>query len=314
MKFSSPLILSTAFLAVAPRADGTTANFRGRSLIDCAADRACPEGEYCQDLKCYDGSAGDKCLVDSECQDGLVCMGLPGAFGDHLGPFESKCYEPSEKGVPCSRDAVCIGYCNNGLCWDGVDGDSCANDSDCQGDLNCVGALAFKTCRDQEPEGGGCGTDEECLGYCHNLKCWDGSDGDDCGNDSDCQGSLTCYGVGLSKKCTSKKEEGAQCGADADCIGYCHNLICWDGSEGDSCGSDSDCAGSLTCQGFALGKQCTSKKGEGGSCGADSDCLGYCQHLRCYDGSRGDPCKHGSDCQSGRCEKRCRICAKRECK
>lgn len=98
------------------------------------------------------------------------------------------------------------------------------------------------------------------------------------------------------------------CAADSNCPDhtYCQSLKCWDGTEGDNCGKDSDCQGSLVCSGPGV-NTCKAPKGEGGSCTSDSDCLGYCQMLRCWDGSKGDKCGKDSDCKSRNCRLlRCR--------
>ncbi|KAJ9453572.1 putative tenascin-X isoform X1 [Diplonema papillatum] len=105
--------------------------------------------------------------------------------------------------------------------------------------------------------------------------------------------------------------EGSTCTVDTDCTGYCQVLQCWDGSSGDKCGKDSDCASGLTFYGPQGLGRCQAGLSEGGLCGADLDCLGYCEKLRCWDGSTGDSCGSNSDCQSGECKKGCLFCIKR---
>ena len=148
----------------------------------------------------------------------------------------------------------------------------CATDAACPDPMTCrVGKCIFP-----RPDGDYCDDDDDCEGYCSFLRCRSGREGDFCDKDSDCDG-------------------------------YCEMFKCYDGSEGDRCGKDSDCQSGLTCFGTAGSARCSKKKGEGAQCGHDNDCLGYCQMLRCWDGSRGDKCKRGSDCKSGKCRfRRCK--------
>ena len=131
-----------------------------------------------------------------------------------------------------------------------------------------------------------------------------------CLSDLHCPDPMICR----LTECTFSKAAGEYCDQDGDCQGYCEMLRCWDGKEGDRCGKNSDCDGDLTCFGAAGSARCARQKGEGAQCGSDADCLGYCQFLRCWDGSKGDKCKYTSDCQEGlRCKKRCFMCAQKTC-
>ncbi|KAJ9446349.1 hypothetical protein DIPPA_12701 [Diplonema papillatum] len=187
---------------------------------------------------------------------------------------------------------------------------SCTADDKCPSGTDCILGL----CRQQDlPEGSLCAVDADCKGYCHLLQCYDGSNGDSCNSNSDCQLGLTCYGeVGLGK-CRAPKPEGSLCADDSDCKGYCHLLTCFDGSEGDRCGSDSDCQSGLTCYGVAGAGKCRNLKNEGSLCASDSDCKGYCQSLYCWDGSKDDQCGSTSDCQSGLSCSRCWFCPFKRC-
>lgn len=147
----------------------------------------------------------------------------------------------------------------------------CGADNGCPDPMTC----RLGKCSYPRPEGDYCDDDDDCEGYCSFLRCRSGDEGDPCESDSDCDG-------------------------------YCELLKCYDGSQGDRCGKDSDCQSGLTCFGAAGSARCEPKKGEGAQCGHDNDCIGYCQMLRCWDGSKGDKCKRGSDCKSGRC--RWRLC------
>ncbi|KAJ9455855.1 hypothetical protein DIPPA_50783 [Diplonema papillatum] len=108
----------------------------------------------------------------------------------------------------------------------------------------------------------------------------------------------------------AQKPAGGFCLKDSDCLGYCHTLKCYDGVEFDPCSTNSDCLPGLTCAG-ALTPQCEAGKPEGAVCGANTDCLGYCQLLKCWDGSNGDRCGKDSDCMSKQCKSSCPICGKR---
>jgi len=122
---------------------------------------------------------------------------------------------------------------------------ACLADSMCPAGTHC----AFGVCTvNGLPEGSPCVTDTDREGYCQLLQCWDGSPGDKCSHDSDCQGDLTCFGADPAGTCQYNKPEGALCGSDADCQGYCQFLQCWDGSKGDKCASTSDCQPGLSCK------------------------------------------------------------------
>ena len=150
----------------------------------------------------------------------------------------------------------------------------CGADTGCPDPMTC----SLGKCIYPRPEGDYCDDDDDCQGYCSFFRCRSGNEGDMCDKDSDCTN------------------------------GYCELLKCYDGSEGDRCGKDSDCQNGLTCFGVVGSTaRCERKKGEGAQCGHDNDCLGYCQMLRCWDGSKRDKCKHNSDCQSRKCRfRRCR--------
>ena len=167
-----------------------------------------------------------------------------------------------------------------------------------------------------------CWEDSECPDgmYCEEFTCYHGVLGDPCKHNSDCGhhnglGDLSCQGA-IDKICQPLGEEGDGCTEDADCEGYCQGLKCWDGSEGDDCRQESDCQGDdLTCIGTPPFAKCRRQKNEGEWCGHNDDCKGYCQFLKCWDGSKGDKCKYHSECQGSlSCKKRCRICAQKICK
>ena len=150
----------------------------------------------------------------------------------------------------CDDDEYCLGNMYLAHCYDGSDGDMCKTDDQCQGDMVCYGVSGsiFAYCRNKRGEGDECGSDKICSGYCHNLQCRDGSEGDPCGKESDCQDGLTCIGTAGLAKCRKQKNEGEWCGHDDDCKGYCQFGKCWDGSKGDKCKYSSDCQGSLQCK------------------------------------------------------------------
>ena len=109
-------------------------------------------------------------------------------------------------GQSCLRDADCIGYCVLTKCWNGTENDRCLRNSQCGDTLVCrlAGQAKGQRCLPKLTKGRLCSRDSECIGYCQNLRCWDGAEDDHCGRTSDCQDDLTCRRRGLSiwKKCT----------------------------------------------------------------------------------------------------------------
>ena len=108
----------------------------------------------------------------------------------------------------CLRDGDCRdGYCVLTKCWNGTINDRCLRNSQCDDTLVCrlAGRVKGQRCLRKLQEGKFCLRDSECLGYCQNLRCWDGTDGDICSKNSDCQGGLTCKRRRFLefKKCTN---------------------------------------------------------------------------------------------------------------
>jgi hypothetical protein len=98
------------------------------------------------------------------------------------------------KGQSCLRDADCSGYCVLTKCWDGAENDRCLRTSQCDDNLSCrlAGQAKGQRCMPKLAKGRLCARNDECIGYCHNLRCWDGVEGDHCGKTSECQDGLTC--------------------------------------------------------------------------------------------------------------------------
>jgi len=99
----------------------------------------------------------------------------------------------------CTQDSQCgpDQYCHLLACRDGNNGDLCAKDSDCKNpDSVCFYSIIkeINICRKPAAEGDACITDSNCgpTRYCQNLRCWDGSRGDDCGTTADCGFGLQC--------------------------------------------------------------------------------------------------------------------------
>lgn len=190
-------------------------------------------------------------------------------------------------------------------------GEKCREDSECATGLTCfpkldvIGTKLNSYCGKAKKAGEKCQKDSDCMGYCQLLRCRSGVEGDLCKFDRDCQGDLSCIGLGKREiemkaieskqfdinhlhikrhllqiagtaKCRKRRGAGEWCTADSDCTSdlYCHLLKCRRGKEGDPCKYHNDC------------RKYSSKN--------------YCRYSRCYDGSYGDKCEYSSQCQSGR--------------
>lgn len=191
--------------------------------------------EYCgfsfeHAIQDYIYSRGGECVNDAQCTSPLTCL-------------LTRCVTPQDEGEYCEFDRDCKGYCELFQCFDGSSGDPCNKDSDCQSDLDCNLDNFQLVCGEARPKGEGeyCDEDNDCKGYCELFRCYDGSVGDSCNKDSDCQSGLDCDWENFKLVCKKKKDEGKFCWGDSECQGYCHDLKCWDGSKGDRCGSNSDC-------------------------------------------------------------------------
>jgi hypothetical protein len=222
----------------------------------CFGDEQCLEEHRCHPLDCDpisefcrdglegtcigDQSAGEYCLYNDDCTDGLFCT------------TQETCRETYEDGETCSplgpptqcgEGSVCAG----GLCSQEPDfteplperGESCVPvqglASACAGDLVCTiddnaAELAY-SCQDRKSVGGTCHRNRECtsgrcardirsaVGECLELL----ELGDSCGHPADC-----ASGVCIDRLCVSSKRQlGEPCRRDAHCgEGLCHGGQC----------------------------------------------------------------------------------------
>ena len=264
---------------------------------ECAGDNECPaaDGLYCASNEgvCRDGSSGDQCDLTADC-DVLedTCKGTPLICDTRV------------LGDPCvSDDAECPGdiYCANLLCQDGTTGQFCDLTADCDEDNDiCKGSPAI--CQDRvEPDA--CAGDNECPDglYCasNDGKCRDGSHGDPCDLEADCD-VLTDTCKGDTPVCATRIA-GDECSeSDDECPGamYCTEELCWDGSTGDPCRTTDDCK-----ETWDVCDQTTSdcrNRDEADACDGNTQCPDgwYCPTSvdQCRDGSTGDECDDTADC------------------
>ena len=232
----------------------------GQEPDECDMNNDCAPGLYCAswwdgDDKCHDGSDGDICQEDQNCQVNLVCN-----------DYFEKCKPAGLEGDYCYYNNDCTDgfYCANfylgdDKCHDGDDGDPCNVDAVCQWGLVCNDY--FENCKPIGLEGDFCSYNNDCTDgmYCAGWgngddKCHDGSDGDICYDNANCQFGLLCNDY--FDKCKPPGTENSYCGYNNDCVDglYCANWWggddrCHDGSTGDPCQNGSDCLPGLSCVG-----------------------------------------------------------------
>jgi hypothetical protein len=207
---------------------------------DKAEERNDPPGwDFTANGACGKGADGNgfwkNCLVHdtcvwARCRDD---KSVPGGIGINGGKTDEYC----GRSFKHAREDYAYSHGFLPECW---------SNSQCADPLTCL--LQF--CISPQPEGSYCDSDNDCLGYCHLFKCYDGSKNDMCGKDSDCKSDLSCQFYNGLKKCRPKKKYGDWCGQDADCGSgmYCQFTKCRDGRRKDKCRRSSECQGSLKCK------------------------------------------------------------------
>lgn len=204
------------------------------SATDCG-----PAAPFCTyDTQCHDGSDGDPCNGDGQCDAPIVC-----------GPT-STCQDGNE-GDSCGGAADCgpaAPYCPyDAQCHDGSEGDPCSGDNQCDAPLVCGATIV---CQDGS-EGDPCSGAADCgaaAPFCpFDMMCHDGSEGDPCSGDNQCDAPLVCGPTGVCQD----GSEGDPCSGAADCSAaapYCpYDAHCHDGTLGDPCNDDAQCSGVLGC-------------------------------------------------------------------
>jgi hypothetical protein len=289
---------------VAPCADGLACNQAhvppkcmplGDNGAPCLEDSACSEGGGCifgvtGTGVCTDGELGSPCLADSHCD------------------LESWCAPGSHTCGTGNEGAACIlhGDCNAGLycpvdthvCTEGGHGTPCTKDSHCPTDFSCV--LGTK-CQDGS-EGDLCESNAQCqdplVCVAVDDKCHSGQAGDPCITDHDCMPDLfcvesqhTCAAGGVDDPCDSDSD----CGVGSLCIASVQ--LCHTGSKGEPCDSQAQChpdlwcvASAGKCHGGSNGEPCDSQE----ECQLDQWCVSAVSE--CHNGTKGEPCAVDDDC------------------
>jgi len=189
---------------------------------DCAhlgPGMVCDEAGECvaDDGPCPDGACG--CVEDSECGEGLLCMG-------------SLCTDPADLCVfdfECGADSLCIDSachmtctcdcpagqsCVDGICLDARGLDECVYDEDCGAGSACVDAACHPTCIDDD----GCGQGETCAsGVCLASTAPER----ECAVDGDCETDMICGRGACRLPCVADvncRQGATICGDEGFCL------------------------------------------------------------------------------------------------
>ncbi len=174
------------------RPTGTNTNGEGAACQrdeNCIEPMTCAGGSPSAPGVCTTATSGTLCASEADCETGFVCEGDP----------SKKCLTQNNRseGAYCTSDSVCkSGICNTveNFCitGDGSDSLPCVNSSDCISGFKCVSSSCTP-----KAEGDSCDGDTDCYGgdsplmYCSfewANECFDGSPGDECTADYQCQG------------------------------------------------------------------------------------------------------------------------------
>ena len=180
----------------------------------CAAPLLAGEACYVKDDGCLspldcvgsicaeDSEQGGPCVYNSDCSDGLYCHDVDEAGAPTTGSCQPELAlgQTCQDGVtPCGSGASCFG----GICRsDGIDGDVCASNSDCDGDHycerhdECGQEVVQRHCRPERALGEAC--HDSNTGMCANSNCVAGTCvadlpfGAPCEWSWDCEAGLWC--------------------------------------------------------------------------------------------------------------------------
>ncbi|MBM4352315.1 MAG: hypothetical protein FJ109_00745 [Deltaproteobacteria bacterium] len=239
------------------------------------------------DCKCWDGSKGDPCKVDSSCMVDLKCLKMPDGqmrCGKSL-PVHSPC-DPESLQAACEPGTVCNTAFEPPECrLPGHIGDACLRDEECTSDLFCFAETAV------------------CVG---------GEAGSPCVTPADCKNGATCLVDDSGGHCVFYLGGGDACALDIPYEVCLPGLVCRSavaggettclppGTDWDPCADDSDCETGFFCIGVLF--QCFDGR-DGDPCSQDAHCAPgwHCplELAHCYDGSTGDPCWDDDDCAAG---------------
>jgi hypothetical protein len=203
-------------------------------------------------LQCQDrGEAGAACNEDDDCHAGFLCDAASGACvvgGGQGAPCGSSedcragfgcgtqgtCTPRGGIGDACDASAGCAeGFCVSGFCSAGANGDNCAADRDCSGELLCVsGRCGAPPTTGVCSVGGACASGFFCnaANACAPLP----GDGQACAPQNRCAAGFFCNADG---SCAALKPTGAACASRDEC----ENGNCVDGqcsTFGMSCTTD----------------------------------------------------------------------------
>jgi hypothetical protein len=251
----------------------------GEDGDDCHASADCVAWAQCilPLGKCYDGTDGDPCSLEAECSGGRHCIPWLGACSSgHLGD-------------PCVADTCMPGLsCHvvevgkpEAKCLDGIKGDPCQVDDQCNPGLICMEKPGGKVCVQVSGEGEPCAVDPAAL-----VECSDG---------------LLCNPALEPPACTLPGLSGAACLTGEQCAEghWClaDLSVCTSGNVAAPCSTNEDCLPGLQCDAAAL---LCGLGYEGMPCTAAAECFtGYvCSTAdgMCHDGMPTDPCLTAVDC------------------
>lgn len=159
----------------------------------------------------------------------------------------------------------------------GLDGSSCVNDDDCDGEVCLRSAMGWKGgyCTTVECLERSCnGEEAECIGFLDGSSlCFDS-----CAANTDCRRGYRCRQVDASgrKVCFRDEEDGPR-----------------PGDIGAECTTDDDCHEGFVCDDELPGGYCL-KPSCNGTCPGESECVRQGATLRCLDG-----CESTRDCRVG---------------
>ena len=276
----------------------------------CISDFFCQDGLSCINGTCSSGGLNEPCRYPFQCADSLFCNS------------SGRCEQKKNENMACDTNDACNEslVCYNDLCRRvGEKGDPCKDDSHCKGALVCGNNI----CGEGEV-GDSCTYKSDCQAglICHNNTCSDKRIATaSCGNDSDCNSGLFC---GNDKRCNAG-DMGDSCTFDRNCPSAtlsCINNNCANlSSASQTCDSNSDCNTGLFCNNssppvcqtkLSLGEDCQTyeqcqsdicvtvcinPKADGETCEQDRECISNrCGNNLCSSGNEGDPCTYNSDC------------------
>jgi hypothetical protein len=180
----------------------TDDNCKGEDII-CSG--ASDDGK--QPGVCTDAAAGTKCETDDDCEANFICVDIECGYSGTCVDTGNICLPPTGRsdGEYCQEDSecasnLCVTGGGTGVCADGEEGNPCASnisDQQCLDHLKCESNVCTAKVEGDSCESlnDTCSTGPPYSLFCVDSygfnECYDGSTGDPCGSDSECQ-SGTC--------------------------------------------------------------------------------------------------------------------------